>query len=304
MKLPYGSLLGASLVVLSFAAHAQIAGAQDFPGCTLPFEAIKETHSIDSSCGPEGKTSNDANRLQNNAKNNFCATGSPVTVTFNSFAKLQQAAEDHHVGSRLPDDRSVLKDIYTTPSGKKIGEGTIVRFVAFIVDAHNSNVSKGESVNCKLHGKENNDIHIMLGASSSASPCTTVTAEMSPHFRPAAWDQIVEINLRHPARITGQLFFDASHKPCKGGKGPNPKRASLWEIHPVYMIDVCDGSTLAVCTIGDESLWTSLDQWLATGEGEGMTQSHRPTIDRATAASAKESLVVKSGGTKADLAAQ
>jgi hypothetical protein len=100
----------------------------------------------------------------------------------------------------LPDDRSVLKDIYTTSGGKKIGEGSVVRLVAFFVDAHYSNVSSGESVNCKLHGKESNDIHIMLGQSTSAPACSTVTAEMSPHFRPAAWDQIAEIDLRNPVR--------------------------------------------------------------------------------------------------------
>ena len=70
----------------------------------------------------------------------------------------------------------------------------------------------------------------------------------------------------HPYRITGQLFFDASHKPCKNGKGPNPKRISIWEIHPAYAIDVCSNSTLASCKATDDSLWTPLDQWLSTEE--------------------------------------
>lgn len=245
--------------------------AQEFPGCPLPFDTIKESHPIDDGCGPEGKTQSDANRKQNIAKNNFCATGNPVRVTFQTFAKLQQMAEDQNVpfgsGQNLPDDRSPLKDLYSIPSGRKIGEGSLVRLVAFVVDAHFSNVSSGESVNCKLHGRESNDIHIMLGQSRDAAPCDTVTAEMSPHFRPAAWDQLPGSNLRVPVRITGQLFFDASHGPCKNGRGPNPQRISIWEIHPTYAIDVCSSSTLATCKASDDSLWTPLDQWLSTGEG-------------------------------------
>jgi len=286
MKPVYRSLLIVALLILALAISGRAVQAQDFPGCALPFESIKEAHPIDSSCGPEGRTASDANRLQNIAKNNFCATGDPVIVTFNTFPKLQQAAENQNIpfgsGQNLPDDRSVLKGIYTASDGKKIGEGSVVRLVAFVVDAHYSNVSNGESVNCKLHGKENNDIHIMLGPSSSTTACSTVTAEMSPHFRPAAWDQIAEINLRNPVRITGQLFFDASHRPCKNGRGPNPQRISIWEIHPVYMIDVCSGTTLAGCSASDESVWTPLDQWLATGEG-GMSQLRRPSAAKQAA---------------------
>jgi hypothetical protein len=256
-----------SLIAVTLTGTAR---AQDFPGCTLPFDSIKESHPLDSSCGAEGKTTSDATRIQNTAKNNFCATGSPVSLTFLTFAKLQQAAEDQHVpfGSDqgLPDDRSALRDLITTSSGQKVGEGTVVRLVAFVVDAHYSNVSKGETVNCKVHGQESNDIHIMLGTTTSTPACSTVTAEMSPHFRPAAWDQLPSLNLKNPVRITGQLFFDASHKPCKNGKGPNPKRMSIWEIHPAYAIDVCSNSTLASCKATDDSLWTPLDQWLSTEE--------------------------------------
>jgi len=41
---------------------------------------------------------------------------------------------------------------------------------------------------------------------------------------------------------SGQLYFDSSHFPCKGGVGKgagNPKRKSLWEIHPIYKFEVC-----------------------------------------------------------------
>jgi len=48
-------------------------------------------------------------------------------------------------------------------------------------------------------------------------------------------------------RVTGQQFFDGSHVPCKNGapQGSNPKRVSLWEIHPIYSFEVCPSGDCA-----------------------------------------------------------
>jgi hypothetical protein len=37
------------------------------------------------------------------------------------------------------------------------------------------------------------------------------------------------------------------------------KRVSLWEIHPVYAVDVCSGSTIADCPFDDDSKWHPLE---------------------------------------------
>lgn len=237
---PLGSRLVALVpIVLAIAFGIQTAAAQAFnPGCQVPFEDIKETHPIDASCGLEGVGNTDAQLAQNRAKNNFCAPGSPTRVTYSTFLKLQRAAEQQDIpfgsGNSLPEDRAVLRDLYTTSTGVKLGEGSLVRYVAFVIDAHHSNVSRGESVNCKKGGRENNDIHIALGRASDEDPCESIAAEISPHLRPTAWDQLEEIDLgRHPVRITGPLFFDASHKPCSPTKRTSPPRASIWKTHPV-----------------------------------------------------------------------
>src|SRR5207245_3462768 len=134
--------------------------------------------------------------------------------------------------------------------------------IAFVIHAKYSNVQRskndkkfGESVNCYRPSDEENDIHIMLGQSRDDEPCQTVTAEMSPHFRPLTWtpDNLNEMR-QHPVRITGQLFFDSSHKPCTDGKG-SPARVSVWEIHPIYSIDVCRKTTLQTCKAGPASIW-------------------------------------------------
>ena len=57
------------------------------------------------------------------------------------------------------------------------------------MDAHYSNLGSGESVNCKRPDQESNDIHIVLGQTAEEKDeCNSVTAEMSPQFRPAVWD--------------------------------------------------------------------------------------------------------------------
>lgn len=185
-------------------------------------------------------------------------------VTQLSFQKLQARAAALKVpfGSQnaLPSKRSVLHAIYTTSAGDVIGEGTLVRYVGFVLHARYSNVDTGESCNCETPGAERNDIHINLGPTRSTTLCQSIVAEMSPHFRPAAWDTTTLVLLEsHPMRITGQLFFDSVHKPCAPKKPASPPRISLWEIHPVYACEVCTKGTLAECPIGDDSVWQPID---------------------------------------------
>jgi hypothetical protein len=233
------------------------------PGCPLPFADIAVKHPIDSDCGVQGKTgASPDNAAQNQAKNNFCATGNPARVTAVSFKKLQAAVVKAQIpfgsGATLPPDRSKLHDIYKTSDGNTIGEESMVRLVAFVEDAHPSDVTSGESVNCGETGEEQNDIHIPTVQTPGADECTSVTAEMTPHGRPAGWTSDALNKLGVPVRITGQLFFDGSHRPCKNGRG-SPKRIALWEIHPVYAVDVCSGSTIAECPFDDDSKWHPLE---------------------------------------------
>jgi hypothetical protein len=171
----------------------------------------------------------------------------------------------------LPPDRSVLVDLITDGQGRHLGEGTLVRLEGFIFKAQHSNTfvfsGQGESVNCNNKSLAGNDIHIALARTkagttnlSEASECETVTAEINPHRRSAIYNRFDT----NPAdflngqkqksgqdklkgrplplqgarvRVTGQLFFDASHTPCTNGHGGPPRRA-IWEVHPVYAIEV------------------------------------------------------------------
>src|SRR6185295_4882845 len=70
----------------------------------------------------------------------------------------------------------------------------------------------------------------------------------------AQWERIVAQELDHPLRVTGQMFFDGSHRPCVGEEG-RPRRISVWEIHPVYGIDVCKKKSLTSCRVNVADDW-------------------------------------------------
>lgn len=242
------------------------------PGCELPFDDIKtEGLEVDTKCTIDGNAGDKtAKRLENNAKNNFCAGGKPRPITYDDLIKLQEES-DKVPGLRnaLKTSRNGLLAIFSPTGQPALGEGTLVQFVAFVAHARHSNVGKGkgENVNCKLTTKEDNDIHIELRMDpEDDDPCNGVTAEMSPHFRPDVWNELVRMKIDRPVRITGPLFFDNSHHPCHGDVRPNPKRISVWEVHPVYQFEICKDqktTTLpsAACDVKTNSQWIPLDQW-------------------------------------------
>jgi len=226
------------------------------PACTLPFNGVRNPAS-DDHCGIQGDGTDTADQLEATAKNNFCApTAHPQDMTYQELLDLQTKAQSDDNPSGKPIGRTVddRKDI------ENMGEGNYVSYVALIMDAHYSDTTGGEKVNCNMNGNPPNDIHIVLvSKAGETNECTSTTAEMSPHYRPAGWTPAVLNGLKKPVRIRGQLFYDNSHAVC-GKTKPNPKRASLWEIHPVYSIDVCKSADLDQCSkaIDDDSQWEAI----------------------------------------------
>jgi hypothetical protein len=237
------------------------------PTCSHPHFPAPNALGIDNECGNEGNAGKEA--AQNTAKNNFCpVTQTPTNITIAGLKTLQGKVEtnpDINFGSSGPTtDRSPLTDL---------GEGRLVRLKAFVLKARQEG---GESVNCKGHVADEDsfhDIHLSFvdaqhrphqGDTESITDkkeCTGIVAEMSPHHRPGSWTES-GINKVAKAgalvRITGQQFFDSSHVPCKNGApvGSNPKRVSLWEIHPIYAFEVC----IKKCSGAGQ--WQSLEKWL------------------------------------------
>ena len=287
-----GLLVAGVLLVVSTWSFPQ----NNFPdhcsdGRPLPFAAIAVRHPIDNTCGIQGKpTSSGPSHVQNSAKNNFCATGTPRVVTPQDLINLQGQTHIATGQNQEPADRSVLK---------AKGEGTLVRMKANLIEAHFADLGSGESVNCGTppnSSEQENDIHIALGPAANTEECSSVSGEISPHFRPASWSaiglfeqfdkatnknivnpQIASRLQAHPYRFTGQLFFDASHAPCPCGTGCNPSRSSDWEIHPIYNIEVCKAGT--PCNVNSDADWIPFDTWwksLAPIQPVRPPHSHEP----------------------------
>lgn len=230
---------------------------------SYPQPTPSKSPGIDSQCGISGAGAG-AEGTQNSVKNNFCATGAAKAVTVESLTDLQTKVEANtaiNFGSANKDGRKKGPTTNRAPL-KKLGEGKLVTLRAYVLIARQEG---GESVNCGKNvtdGAAFHDIHISLVESPDVTEeCSGVVAEMSPHHRPDAWthanvDKVATLKL--PVRVTGQLYFDSSHFPCSGGQGAgegNPKRVSLWEIHPIYKFEVCTSGCDGAGT------WLPLDQW-------------------------------------------
>jgi uncharacterized protein YgiM (DUF1202 family) len=249
-------------------------GGQAFdPGCALPFDSIKQKHPIDDTCDMDGLSSNggrptEQKVAENHVKNDFCKTGAPVDISYQDLLQLEKDRQNVR-DPDLPnaDVRKQKLENVITVNGHSIGEGTLVRLVIHVIQgkADYADTAKqgfnGESVNCCYLSEQENDIHIPLGEQTHGDETLSVTAEMSPHFRPAKWTpEDVNSVGEHPIRVTGQLFYDSSHR-AKNGKRTGPKRASLWEIHPVYAFEVCGLTDDAACKAAPDSEWKPLDQF-------------------------------------------
>ncbi len=266
--------LGLVTLFLPFSISAQATfPAHCDSGSALPFSAIEIKHSIDDTCGLEGKkTAAQPSHIQNKVKNNFCATapgGTPDTVTPQNLIALQAKTTVPSGFRKEPTDRTPLT---------VLGEGKLVRMKAFLIEAHHADLGAGETVNCNGGTEPKNDVHMAMGATADAQECESVSAEISPHYRPKSWNEIGHFEIynpsirkyvsnpgldarltAHPYRITGQLFFDASHKACPCGTQCTPVRAAVWEIHPVYNLEVCKAG--AACDENTDSDWIAFDTW-------------------------------------------
>lgn len=257
----------------SLARAAPMAGDRFVPGCAIPWENSKHWE-ISRLCPASGEAApeNTGAVAEYKQKNNLCAGGPAIDLEFAQFKNLQQRVEAKAAAEHLPlsqgrktyiRDRATLKSV-SVQGGKPIGEGTLVTLVGYVLSALTMNKnpsSSGESVNCSFRGAEFNDIHIEIGPRHDADGCEGIVVEMIPHFRPATWTDENVRSIAHPVRVAGPLFLDNRHRIRRCGETipGEPKRMSLWEIHPVYRLDVCKRDDIAWCDPKINARWKSLD---------------------------------------------
>jgi hypothetical protein len=292
-------LVACSIFSLGLVTEAARSDVFHFDCPQLPFPVLTRSRPVDRVCGISGDQADGQKAIQNALKNSLCrGRNAPITtLQLSDFIALQRAVAQRGIrfgrsGGHefFPDDRAALANLVTI-NGRMVGEGSYVEFAGYMDDPHYADVDDGESVNCKLPGKQMNDIHINLVqeptpkipggndanrafavAERQRALCRhNVVAEIIPHYRPAQWEEPrlqAVANLQIPVRVAGQLFFDASHFACDGEdahQGESLRRASIWEVHPVYSIDVCRAGTLEACRADDDRMWIPLERWRQPG---------------------------------------
>lgn len=186
--------------------------------------------------------------LVNQGKRRVPPSGTPVRLTLDDFEHLQSLA-DQLVGQKVSLDQTArdrLQNLDLKSSDKLVSEGSLVEVVGYVVGLpHRPKASGPESVNCQLTGADNNDFHIPLARHPEDTEFEGIVVEMIPQDRPEGW---TIRKLRKVARegrrvvVRGQLFYDNKHlvnDDPDDVKGSDPKRFSLWEIHPATQFHVC-----------------------------------------------------------------
>jgi hypothetical protein len=208
-----------------------------------------------------------------------------VPITIANMVELQASAEavvpkpEPHQ-ELTPAQRDKLKKIAF--AGLAIGEGTAVRVAGYVAPPHHRHASAGvhegasESVNCRVPKPADapawtvHDFHIPITtkpitANDSVSECNGVVVEMIPQGRAEHPHWLLE-TLKDVARrkqlvmFVGPLLYDNEHVPnpdCRHLVPSQPKRASLWEIHPVTEFYVCSNGDS--CGVMSKAGWEKVD---------------------------------------------
>lgn len=200
--------------------------------------------------------------LSNTLKRTIPSGNKPRLLLVDDFSTLQDEATQRVGDKKAALSQSQRQKLHGMPMhGGKINEGDLVAVSGFIVGDPHPNT--GESVNCNLHGASNNDIHITIAAEPGSDEMDGFVVEMIPEDRPDAWNrealQKVE-SKRQQVLVVGQLFYDSKHHVNDDPDNPlsgDPKRMSLFEVHPITKFLVCDRAK--TCDPANETAWTKLE---------------------------------------------
>jgi hypothetical protein len=208
--------------------------------------------------------------LMNKLKRTVPQGSTPTVLALDDFETLQEQADNLLVPKSQNVDltaaqRAKLKNL-AVPSGATVSEGSFVEVQAFLVGLPNrpaANTS-GESVNCRIKGTKNNDFHIPIARRWTQSEFQGVVVEMIPQDRPGGWSLVrlhAVAEQGRQVRIRGGPFYDSEHfvnDDPDNPKGSEPKRFSLWEIHPITEFLVCK-TAKKVCDRANENLWQKIE---------------------------------------------
>jgi len=198
-------------------------------------------------CPPEGRGGDpDLNRQKNRVQ----VPAKLRDVSFDQIVNLNRLAINKKGRQTWTDaERQMVADVEN---------GDRVAAVGYIFDA---TYSVPETCNCSYTGKPSLDFHIWLVRDRrNAEKSNSFVVEMTPRVRlehpgwtleklralipPRAWTMV---------RVGGLMTFDSEH----WNFVRDAKRATVWEIHPVFQFWVC--SSGANCDPSQQKGWILLD---------------------------------------------
>ena len=253
---PRVALAAAVIFFLLLPATGQTGAARKnaSPPCASDLRSCREQ-----GCADAGTSEAYVNQL----KRTFPAARTPLILTLEDFQRLQEQA-DALVGQGVPlgeKERRKLRGLRSRTG--RLGEGDFVQVRGYIV-GQPAYARGGESVNCRLTGAANSDFRVTLAGEPDATEFDGIAVVMIPHWRPVGWtlDRLSRLSQAgRPVMALGQLFYDSEHKvnddPDQEVPG-QPKRTSLWEIHPVTDFYVCRAEGKS-CDVRDLHAWDRLE---------------------------------------------
>lgn len=237
------------------------------PHLPTPPESLKKcAASLDAcpvyGCAEKGSPEAVANEL----KRSIPTSPLKATLSFGDFLRLQQIANGR-IRQGPPDvtmqERKTLSDMPL--ENATVSERDRVRTLGYIAKGGQGlHVNKdGESVNCMLKGKKDNDFHIPIVEHPGDTERQGIVVEMIPQGRPPEWNIDVLKGIQAQGAqvwVEGALSYDNVHyvnSDLKHSIKDEPDRMSLWEIHPVTKFLVCRKDH---CDPNLESDWLALSQ--------------------------------------------
>jgi hypothetical protein len=203
-----------------------------------------------------------------------------VEIGFNTIEDLQRKADQRHIlqGMALPRRKNALRNFHVASlegTPVTLAEGAIVSIRGYVVGVPHVRRSDQNSCN-PTAGRSSRDYVLNVGELAGDTEFDSIIAVITATIRevpdtsgekPAdgKWDlEKLRRIAREPSmiRVTGQLFYDSKHivnSDPEADLENEPRRLSLWEIHPVTAIDVCRMKNQSGCR-GAKASFESLEE--------------------------------------------
>jgi hypothetical protein len=205
--------------------------------------------------------------LANEHKHGPFSGGSIIDLSFSDFAMLQARAQALVGQGSIPTPAIRARLASFPVTNGTVSEGSTVHVPGFIATGPlGPHPNTGESVNCNLSAPADNDFHINITAVPGKQEFAGFVIEMIPQNRSAGWSLQKLESVRSSQRkilVIRSLFYDSFHVVNDKPQAPlssQPRRFSLWEIHPIGYFFVCTRPTND-CNPSQPSDWVALDSF-------------------------------------------